>query len=356
MGYSESPDIDGAKSPGAQQTYRPRKNSFVSPTISGTSPFSYDEIRFSEHNWPKENDLSSFGSEPEPDVAWLLARSTSPRGSAAKRFSEPAKNPESSHPPEVYEQDTSSDILDIRVDKVDTTSDKVNATDLERYMSQTKSPIDSRRNQSLGLSGPFWGYFTEANNDPIALPKTDLSEVNVEVTQLTHSCDAKNEGVDIMNGSSDDCDMDVEEGVEDDKERVLNYLMVCVHDMFTLAESSDRPADANTSSSYSFRQTGESSTSGSDKSGRKRGRDESTGDQDPNDENDKFKPRKRRQDEEDNENSKKLDRKLACPYYKHNPDKHHSSGACCGPGWDSVHRIKYGHIELSVKSNSLMMI
>ena len=33
-------------------------------------------------------------------------------------------------------------------------------------------------------------------------------------------------------------------------------------------------------------------------------------------------------------------RKLACHYFKRNPEKHSQRSACTGPGWDKVHRVK----------------
>lgn len=33
-------------------------------------------------------------------------------------------------------------------------------------------------------------------------------------------------------------------------------------------------------------------------------------------------------------------RKLACPYYRRNPQKHQKHRSCAGPGWVSVHRVK----------------
>lgn len=33
--------------------------------------------------------------------------------------------------------------------------------------------------------------------------------------------------------------------------------------------------------------------------------------------------------------------KLACPYYKYDPDTYKSWRTCPGPGWDDVHRVKY---------------
>jgi hypothetical protein len=35
-------------------------------------------------------------------------------------------------------------------------------------------------------------------------------------------------------------------------------------------------------------------------------------------------------------------RKFACPYFKRNPKKYRKWTSCPGPGWDEVHRVKYG--------------
>ena len=34
-------------------------------------------------------------------------------------------------------------------------------------------------------------------------------------------------------------------------------------------------------------------------------------------------------------------RKFACPYYKHNPERYKNAKTCMGPGWTTVHRVKY---------------
>ena len=36
-------------------------------------------------------------------------------------------------------------------------------------------------------------------------------------------------------------------------------------------------------------------------------------------------------------------KKFACPYFKRNPKKYHKWTSCPGPGWDEVHRVKYGY-------------
>jgi hypothetical protein len=33
--------------------------------------------------------------------------------------------------------------------------------------------------------------------------------------------------------------------------------------------------------------------------------------------------------------------KLACPFYKRNPERHKTWRSCAGPGWDTIHRLKY---------------
>ena len=37
--------------------------------------------------------------------------------------------------------------------------------------------------------------------------------------------------------------------------------------------------------------------------------------------------------------------KLACPYYKYNPRKYRHAKTCSGPGWQTVHRVKYASYQ-----------
>ncbi|KAF4448881.1 hypothetical protein F53441_7769 [Fusarium austroafricanum] len=32
--------------------------------------------------------------------------------------------------------------------------------------------------------------------------------------------------------------------------------------------------------------------------------------------------------------------RFACPFYKHDPERYETSRSCCGPGWETVHRVK----------------
>jgi hypothetical protein len=42
---------------------------------------------------------------------------------------------------------------------------------------------------------------------------------------------------------------------------------------------------------------------------------------------------------------KTLSRRLACPYFKHNPGRFRSSRSCGGYGWETTHRLKYRHVQ-----------
>jgi hypothetical protein len=351
MGYTESPDTNDIKSLAAKQNSSPRNKGDIHPTVSATSPLSYDDIGFSKRNWPMSDGRS--GGKPDPDTegntlgSWLLAIRSASASKAAAIQSGFEKNPGSTTSLEPYEQDDSPDIADTILHKLDTPSSKIEAANLERYVRQTDPPIDSRRSQALGLSGPFWGYFNGGETDYDALLDITPPEVKLEAAQLIHPSEAESSTVETMAGSSDDCDTDMETDLEADGEHVLNHLMICVHDMFSLAASPNEFANASTSSLPAFRQSRESSTSGSNTAGRKRGRDDTKGDRNSgDDENDKSKLPKITRSEEEDGISKKLRRKLACPYYKQDRHKHHSSGACCGPGWNSVHRIKYDNMKL----------
>lgn len=81
-----------------------------------------------------------------------------------------------------------------------------------------------------------------------------------------------------------------------------------------------------------------SSSAISGEHGIKRRREESSerGDNHSDEDDRKGKRRKR-----DNNVAVEIIRKLACPYYKHEPSKYQTWRSCPGPGWDTVHRLKY---------------
>jgi hypothetical protein len=329
MGYTESPNTDDIKSLIAKKDYNPRVKGDIKPTVSATSPMSYEDFRFSRRNWPKGDDGGA-GRKPDPDAEY-------------------EKNLGSTTSLKTYEQDDPTDTADAILHKLDGPTSKIKSAHLEKYMRPMDPPIEPDRSRALGLSGPFWGYFNEEKTDYEDFLKTYPPEVKVEAAQLIHTSDTESPTVDMTDGCSYAGDADVETDLEADREHVLNHLMVCVHNMFSEAASSNGFANANTSSLPSFRQTGESSSSGSNTTGRKRGRDDTKGERNSDeDENEKSKHPRTIRDEEEVGILEKLRRKLACPYYKQDLQKHHSSGACCGPEWKSVHRIKYDNMKLVI--------
>jgi hypothetical protein len=168
------------------------------------------------------------------------------------------------------------------------------------------------------------------------------------------SCSTEGDSLDSTDQSSDDCNIDHVEEIKAQKEYALNYLMGFVHDMFN-SPTLGGVRHASTESSTPPKQMGESSRSGSTKPKQKRVLEEETGDADHNDEeNNGFRKRRKMHDESTIAGHEKIPKKLACPYYKRHPHKLHSSGACCGPGWESVHRIKYNSSDHTVFMSMLI--
>jgi hypothetical protein len=75
--------------------------------------------------------------------------------------------------------------------------------------------------------------------------------------------------------------------------------------------------------------------------GQKRRRDPEGNDGSDNDEIDRRSRKRNPQRSEVGDESEISDqRKLACPYFKHDPVRLGSRSPCCGPGWPTVHRLK----------------
>lgn len=55
-------------------------------------------------------------------------------------------------------------------------------------------------------------------------------------------------------------------------------------------------------------------------------------------EEDKDVPRQKRAK---TESSPPVVKKLACPYYRNDPENHRKHRSCAGPGWTSIHRLKW---------------
>lgn len=138
--------------------------------------------------------------------------------------------------------------------------------------------------------------------------------------------------------SASDGNIDGGDAIKAQKEAILTRLMLCVHNIFTQAgytscgqqspESSSVPVASNSKGQNPRCSTGN-------------GSNQKRSIQQDEDDDDGQASKKQKTLSGTFSLDQELQRKLACPYYKNDPTKCRSSGACCGPGWDSVSRIKY---------------
>ena len=153
---------------------------------------------------------------------------------------------------------------------------------------------------------------------------------------------SETDSLDTMNVSPEEHDIHYTSDIKCRKEQIIDRLMVCVHGMFTSSGSGTPHEHACNSSSDSHTQSGPSSLEHPKRSEKKRKAGERGEDSDHHSDGDRSRKRQKLQQRSDGP-KQESSKKLACPYFKHDPRKRHTSGACCGPGWDTVHRIKYGH-------------
>jgi hypothetical protein len=153
----------------------------------------------------------------------------------------------------------------------------------------------------------------------------------------TGLCSSDSDHLDMTDESSDSHGSDTLDDIELEKEQIIDRLMVCVYDIFASASPITHVTPGYTESS---RSPNRQSTQAFERTGKKRKRREERDDNDDDrDEDDDI--RKRSKGSGDlNKPGQGLELLFACPYYKRDPHKRHSSGACCGPGWNSIHRIK----------------
>jgi hypothetical protein len=170
----------------------------------------------------------------------------------------------------------------------------------------------------------------------------------------TASCSSGTDVLDSIEGSSDDYDFNCASDIAAEKEQILDRLMVCVYDLFTSAGSSTYDSHAAQGIHQPEKQSIESSVNGRRQAGKKRKGSKGSGDSDPNEEENDDARKRRKGQRNANNADQKSQRMLACPYYKCNPRKSYPSNKCSGPGWNSVHRIKYS--ALSDNFSSLRLI
>jgi hypothetical protein len=202
--------------------------------------------------------------------------------------------------------------------------------------------IKDECHESLHTIVSAGGDFEDRHTDSTTQEGHGSPHSTFTAVHSTRSCGSESDNLEIMDGSSDDCEVDCAKDIAAQKDHILNHLMVHVYAMFSSAGSTNEHGHRSTSSSSPPKQAGGPSNTDSKSSAGKRSRDEANDCNRDDDENDKSDKRRRIRNGSSNIDFEKIERRLACPYYKRDPQKGHLSGACCGPGWDSVHRIKYG--------------
>jgi hypothetical protein len=164
------------------------------------------------------------------------------------------------------------------------------------------------------------------------------------VCPTVYSIVSDGSGSDDFDGISEDSEesnVSCAPDVDAQKRYLIDRLMVCVYDMFASTSSSTGQRTASTGSPIPPNQTCDSSMSVPKYFGKKRSRDKKSENDDLDNDEDDDCPRKRQNISKDSQKpGQEADKRLACPYYKHSPPMCASSGACHGPGWDSVHRLK----------------
>jgi hypothetical protein len=178
-----------------------------------------------------------------------------------------------------------------------------------------------------------------SHDDQVCLPF-----VTHTIKSRNYSTRSSSSGTDVLgslDGLSDDSNSNYASDIAVEKEQILDRLMLCVHDMFASAGSSAHNTCAGSESHRSKKQTGGLSANSSDQVGKKRTGSKESGDSNSNEEGNDGSRKRRKEQEETNNTDQKKDKMLACPYYKRNPFREFPSNRCSGPGWNSVHRLKY---------------
>jgi hypothetical protein len=179
---------------------------------------------------------------------------------------------------------------------------------------------------------------THAPTEPITsdTPQTD------EISSTASSCG--DETLSMSEVSMDDTETDC---VLQLKEETLDRLMVCFYEIFAASgvskctgEGSSAPRGSSTQvdvAGQSQRRSGAAS--------RKRKLDDRPTEGNGDEEDDRTDKKRQRDPDGTDRTSSDSEKRLACPYFKRNPSRFQSSRACSGPGWLSVHRLKYDQTD-----------
>ncbi|KAH8719328.1 hypothetical protein GQ44DRAFT_809716 [Phaeosphaeriaceae sp. PMI808] len=183
---------------------------------------------------------------------------------------------------------------------------------------------------------------SQRNNDSLSLSLSSVLQPQSGSMPSASNC-SEGEAVDMseesLEGSSTGCINDL----DTQKEQILDRLMVYFYELFAVTTFSTRNGGESCETSGASQQIERSSGINSRSTRKKRKSNERTDDDEAEeDEVDKRGKRQRRSSSSTNLESTN-GKRLACPYFKHDHRKHHPSGACSGPGWFTIPRLK-GHL------------
>jgi hypothetical protein len=169
-------------------------------------------------------------------------------------------------------------------------------------------------------------------------------ELSVATSSVPHS--SEDEAVDLSEGSVDESSMSCLNDIGAQKEEILDRLMLHFYELFAGTTFAQYSGNNSSSPAVSSKQSAQPPGKAAKSSGRKRKSNErSEGDERGDEDEDKPSKRSRSLGDADRDESSSA-RRLACPYYKKHHGRFQPSRACAGPGWLTVHRLKYGLLDI----------
>jgi hypothetical protein len=152
---------------------------------------------------------------------------------------------------------------------------------------------------------------------------------------------SEDEAIDLSEESIDGSSISCLNDIGAQKEEILNRLMLHFYELFAGTTFAQCTSNNSSSPTISSKQSAQTSGKAARSTGRKRkSKESSEGDEREDEDKDKSSKRPRGLGDADREENS-LARRLACPYYKKNRGRFQPSRACAGPGWLTVHRLKY---------------
>jgi hypothetical protein len=196
---------------------------------------------------------------------------------------------------------------------------------------------------SYRTSSPLLVIETHAeSHDPFVSDVQIFHATSEQIEEHTlHQSDLEMDSSDTTYESSDACDFDLVHNIEAQKLQIVDRLIVCVYDMFSVRGSPTEHGYPSSNTDGTRNDTSDSAAKERKKTKRKSDHGKRSGEDEGDD--DEYDDSKRRRKSGGSSSKLHQDpkKKLACPYYRHDPHAWNKHRACRGPGFDTVHRIKY---------------